>query len=111
MEKKDESLLVHNQVASDDAMNQIKLLFGPFDPEEIQFYKYRLGDGGKCTVNSFQQELIFVLFFKHFGDTATCNCINLDDYIVLLIAAKRLLEASGMIMLPYIVSSKVERAY
>lgn len=41
--------------------------------------------------------------------TNTINAINLDDYIVLIIAAKRILEASGMVMLPHIVSSKVVR--
>ena len=41
--------------------------------------------------------------------TNTINAINLDDYVVLIIAAKRILEASGMILLPYIVSSKVIR--
>ena len=41
--------------------------------------------------------------------TNSINAINLDDYIVLIIAAKRILEASGMVLLPYIVSSKVVR--
>ena len=109
LSKADESLLVQNQVASDDAMAQIKLMYGPFPQEEIQFYKHRLSNGVKCTVNSFQRDLIFNLFFKYFGDTQTINAINLDDYIVLIIAARRILEASGMIMLPYIVSAKVLR--
>lgn len=107
--KADEALLIQNQVASDDAMMQIKLMYGPFEDDEIKFYKHRLSDGNKCTVNSFQRDLIFNLFFKYFGDTNTMNAINLDDYIVLLIAARRILEASGMRMLPYIVSSKVIR--
>ena len=109
LSKSDESLLVQNQVACDDAMNQIKLMYGPFDPEEIQFYKHRLSSGSKCTVNSFQRDLVFNLFFKYFGDTNTINAINLDDYVVLIIAAKRILEASGMLLLPHIVSSKVLR--
>ena len=66
--KADESLLLQNQVASDDAMNQIKMMYGPFDQDEIQFYKHRLSSGGKCTVNSFQRDLVFNLFFKYFGD-------------------------------------------
>lgn len=108
-QKTDEGLLLQNQVASDDAMNMIKMMYGPFDDDEIQFYKHRLSDGSKCTVNSFQRDLVFNLFFKYFKDTNSINAINLDDYIVLIIAAKRILEASGMIMLPYIVSSKVVR--
>ena len=41
--------------------------------------------------------------------TNTINAINLDDYVTLIIAARRILLASGMVMLPYIVSSKVVR--
>lgn len=109
LNKADTALLVQAQTASDDAMNQIKLMYGPFDPDEIQYYKHRLSDGAKCTVNAFQRDLVFNLFFKYFGDTSALNMINLDDYIVLIIAAKRILEASGMVMLPHIVSSKVLR--
>lgn len=109
LQKADESLLVHNQCACDDAMNQIRMMYGPFDPDEILFYKHRLSDGGKCTVNAFQRDLVFNLFFKYFGDTNTINAINLDDYVTLIIAAKRILEASGMVLLPYILSSKVIR--
>lgn len=90
-------------------MNQIRMMYGPFDPDEILFYKHRLSDGGKCTVNAFQRDLVFNLFFKYFGDTNTINAINLDDYVTLIIAAKRILEASGMVLLPYILSSKVLR--
>ena len=90
-------------------MNQIKLMYGPFDQDEIEFYKARLSDGNKCTINSFQRDLIFNLFFKFFGDVMALNSINLDDYVTLIIAAKRILEASGMVLLPYIVSSKVIR--
>ena len=84
-------------------------MYGPFDQDEIDFYKARLSDGNKCTINSFQRDLIFNLFFKFFGDVMALNSINLDDYVTLIIAAKRILEASGMVLLPYIVSSKVIR--
>ena len=107
--KTDESLLLQNQVASDDAMDQIRIVYGPFEDEEINFYKHRLSDGCKCTVNSFQRDLVFNLFFKFFGDSNTINAINLDDYVTLIIAAKRILEACGMVLLPYIISSKVIR--
>ena len=109
LSKADQGLLVHNQVACDDAMNTIEIMYGPFDDAEIEFYRRRLSDGTKCTVNSFQKDLVFNLFFKHFGDTQTINAINLNDYIMLIIAARRILEASGMVLLPYIISSKVVR--
>lgn len=109
LQKADESLLIQNQCACDDAMNTIEIMYGPFDDNEIAFYKRRLSDGNKCTVNSFQKDLVFNLFFKYFGDTQTINAINLDDYIMLIIAARRILKTSGMVLLPYIVSSKVVR--
>ena len=109
LNKADEGLLLQNQCAADDAMNQIRLLFGPFTHEEIQFYKHRLSNGVKCTINAFQKDLIFNLFYKYFGDVQSANAINLDDYVTLMIAAKRILDASGMILLPYIISSKVIR--
>ena len=56
------------QVACDDAMRTIEMIYGPFDTEEIKFYMYRLSEGSKCTVNSFQRDLVFNLFFKYFGD-------------------------------------------
>ncbi len=107
--KQDESLLVQADVARNDAMNLIEMMYGPFEDDEILFYKHRLADGNKCTINSFQRDLIFNLFFKYFGDTRTINAINLDDYVKLIIAARRILEASGMVLLPYIVGSKIIR--
>lgn len=109
LSKTDEALMIQMQCAADSAMDQIRLLYGPFDEDEIQFYKHRLSDGNKCTINAFQRDMIFNLFFKYFGDTQIVNMINLDDYITLMIAARNILEASGMILLPYIVSSKVVR--
>ena len=41
--------------------------------------------------------------------TNSINAINLDDYITLIMAAKKILETSGMVLLPYIVSSKIVR--
>ena len=109
LQKADESLLIQMQCACDDAMNQIRLIYGPFDEDEIAYYKMRLSDGTKCTVNAFQRDLIFNMFFKYFGDINALNAINLDDYVTLIIAARRILEVSGMVLLPYIISSKVVR--
>ena len=68
LQKCDESLLVHNSCACSAAMEQIRMNFGPFDEDEILFYKRRLSDGDKCTINGFQRDLLFNLFFKYFGD-------------------------------------------
>lgn len=111
LQKVDEGMIIQNQTACDDGMNTIKMLYGPFDPEEIKFYKRRLSSDGSthCVINSFQKDLVFNLFFKYFDDVATLNSINQEDYIIMIIAAKRILEASGMVLLPYIIGSKITR--
>lgn len=90
-------------------MKSIELMFGPFSQEDIDFYTRRLMDENGSVINDFQRSLIFNLFYKYFGDVQTINSINRIDYIKLLIAAKRLLMANNMVVLPYIISGKVER--
>lgn len=108
--KEDTALYMQNKVACKDGMEIVKNLYGPFDREEVDFYKRRLKDSAtNCTINAFQRDMIFNLFFQYFQDPQTLNAINLDDYVTLIIAAKRILEASGMILLPYIVSAKISR--
>lgn len=90
-------------------MKDIDLIFGPFNQEEINFYSNILSENGKIVINTFQKDLVFNLFYKYFGDPVSINSINKDDYIKLIIASRRLLESSNMIILPYIISSKVNR--
>jgi hypothetical protein len=89
-------------------MKLIETLYGPFDQEEIDFYFHELGDYD-AAINSFQKRLIFNLFFKYFGSTVSANNINRIDYIKLMIAAKRILQSQCLVMLPYVISSKVEK--
>ena len=49
------------------------------------------------------------MFYKYFGDPIGVNSINARDYIKLIIAAKNILLSSGMIILPYVISSRVMR--
>ena len=88
-------------------METIRAKFGPFDNDEIQFYKKELTKNGRPIVNKFQQNLINDMFYKYFGDTVSINSINADEYIILMITAKRILERHGMILLPYIISGVV----
>ncbi len=108
--KADEGLAVLNDVAAADAVEQIKLAFGPVDSDEIHHYKKGLSDGKKvCIINLLQKQLTLNLFYKFFGDTTTANSINLDDYVTLIICAKRFLIDLGMMELPYIIGSNVVR--
>ena len=47
------------------------------------------------------------MFYKYFGDPKSIYSINVIGYIKLMLAAKRILEISGMVVLPYIISGKV----
>ena len=89
-------------------MKKIDSLYGPFDQDEIDFYIKELGDYD-ATINPFQKKLIFNLFYKYFGNTVSANAINRIDYIKLMITAKRLLKSQCMVMLPYIISSRVDK--
>lgn len=90
-------------------MKMIELAFGPFSEDEINFYIDKLSKDGTFTINQFQEDLVFNLYYKYFGDTVSIKAINQRDYIKLIIAAKKLLESNGLVMMPYIISSKVKR--
>jgi hypothetical protein len=51
--------------------------------------------------------MIFNLFYKYFGDPKSIYSINMIGYIKLMIAAKRILTSCGMVVLPYVISSKI----
>ena len=107
--KANESLLIQNKVSCEATMKQIRLLFGPITNEEIAFYMQRMDDGEGNVINEFQRTLIFQLFAKYFGDPYTERSINKINYIELVIAATRYLLANNMWVLPYVISSKMDR--
>lgn len=103
-----ENLYLQNKVNAESTMTMVELQYGPFENEEIVFYK-RAMLKNKNPINSFQKDLIFNLFYRYFGDPQSVNAINFDDYIKLMIAARRILETSGMVVLPYLISGRVVR--
>ncbi len=107
--KTNEALYLQTTVNSHETMRQIESMFGPFDMEEINFYKKELDNGEGIIINNFQKQLIFNIFYKYFGDTVSIYGINNIDYIKLMIAAKKLLKQNYMVLLPYIISGKVEK--
>lgn len=104
-----EALHIQNDANAHTTMRSIEYAYGPFDEKEIQFYRERLKNDEGEIVNGFQKNLIFNLFYKNFGVPMSAYSTNKDDYIKLLIAAKRMLLANNMVILPYIISSKIER--
>lgn len=108
LRKDDSALYLQNKVACRASMRNIEMVYGPFDDDEVKFYFDALSDNGQTiTINSFQKNFVFNLFYKYFGDPSTLNLINVTDYVKLIIAARRILEDAGMVLLPHIVSSKV----
>ena len=109
MIKSDDLLYLINKTAAEESMRKIDLLYGPFDEDEIDIYIKRLSDDEGNIVNQFQKKLVFLLFHKYFGDPITTSNINKRDYIKLIIAGSRMLKANNTILMPYILSSKIEK--
>jgi len=107
--KSDEGLYLQNKVNCEETMKTIEMIFGPFKDEEIAFYMKNLSEDGKIIINGFHKDLIFNLFYKYFGDPVSIKAINREDYIKLMIAAKRTLHANNMVILPYVISSRINR--
>ena len=107
--KTNEGLFLLNKRCCEDTLQKIELMFGPFSDEEVEFYMNRLDNGNGNIINEFQKTLIFNLFYKYFGDPVSINNINKIGYAKLVIAASRLLKANNLIIMPYIVSSKIIR--
>jgi hypothetical protein len=91
-------------------MKSIEIMYGPFSDEEINYYMERLEENDSDTIiNSFQRGLIFNLFYKYFGDPTSIKDINKIEYVKLMIAASKELAANNMIILPYVISSRVSK--
>ncbi len=105
--KADESKYLQVKFNYEYIMRNIEAEWGPFNPDEIAFYKKELKNANGEIINNFQKQLVFNMFYKYFGDTTSINAINSDDYIKLIIAAKKILKQNAMGFLPYIISGKV----
>ena len=109
--RQNESYYLQNKINCDSVMKTIEAQFGPFDPKEIQLYSdYILtADDGSLMINGFQKQLVFSMFYKYFRDTQSIYSINKIQYIELIIAAKKILKSKGMLVLPYIISGRVDK--
>jgi len=91
-------------------MRTIRTQYGPFDPAEIEFQRNRLKNADGNFINGFQKQLIYNIFYKYFGDVEAIKSIRpATDYIEMMLAAKKILLANHMIIMPYVISSKVEK--
>ena len=106
--KQDESKFIASRVNCSQTMRDIESRFGPFTQEELDYYMSHYDS--ENWMNNLQKQLIFLLFYKYFGDSESIKGINKEDYFRLMIASKKILLNNNMIMLPYIISSKIEKS-
>ena len=106
-----EALYLQNKINCAEVMKTIESQFGPFDQREIDLYLKNVfvDNEGNLYINSFQKQLIFSMFYKYFRDTQSIHAINKVQLAKLIIAAKKILKSKNMLVLPYIISGKVEK--
>lgn len=107
LSKKNESLFLHNRVNYEIGMKKIEKKYGKFRPEEIKYYLAELSKDKEFPINELQKELVFNLFYKYFGGTAAIKSIDIQEYIKLILAAKKLLHSLHLYNLEAIISGKV----
>lgn len=107
--KINEALYLQSKCNCEFTMKRIIDQWGPFNDDEVNFYLKELRNDNGEIINGFQKQLIFNLFYKYFGDTASINAINVIDYVKLMLTAKKMLKNNMMGYFPYIISSKVQK--
>ena len=107
--KINEALYLQSKFNCEATMRRIVQEWGPFNEDEINFYMKELRNDQGEIINGFQKQLIFNLFYKYFGDTESIKAINVRDYVILMLAAKKMLKNNMMGYFPYIISSKVQK--
>ena len=107
--KTNEALSMQFQINAYTTMQKIENLYGPFNQKEIDYYIKRLTEDGKSVKTTFQTYLIYNLFIDEFGDKDSIRYINNEEYVKLMIAAKKILSSYKMFTLAEIVGGKVEK--
>lgn len=108
--KLNEAFLIQTQVNCKTTMDRIEIKYGPFDENEIRFYYTQLlNENGEFVVNSLQKTLVTYLFAKEFDDPQAAKIVNIRQYIILIIAARRILESYKLFQLPYMIGGRVNR--
>ena len=109
--KQNEALYLQNKVNCEETMKFIEMQYGPFDDEEIKLYTDILlkDANGNCIIQEFQKRSIFDMFYKYFKDVESIKAINRDQYIKLVLSAKRILENSNMVLLANILTGNITK--
>ena len=107
--KADEAKYLQSKFNFEYNMDKIRKQYGPFDEAEFRFFKKSLEDENGEIINPFQKELVFNLFINMFEDSESIKGINIDDYIILIMAARKILMNCNMTILAYIISAKFQK--
>ena len=109
--KQNEALYMQNKINYQNTMDTIRMTYGPFNQEEVDLYVKSIttDSDGNPTINGFQKNLVFDMFYKYFRDVQSIYAINRIEYVELVITLKRILLSKNMILLPYILAGKVEK--
>lgn len=101
--KIDSFLSIFSRVNIKDTMGRIrKRVKVAISPNEVQFYlNYH-------DFNVISKELIFYFFAKYFGGFRDLNFIKREDYVLLMIMMKRMLEAEGLGYLSQLASASIQ---
>ena len=105
MVKQSEAKYLQVKINSHYTMDQIDSVFGPFSKDEIEYYRRHLS--GQSNIVEFQKNLVFLFSYKYFGDTISPRSINNEDYIKLILTAKRFLSNKGLVVYPSVIGSNV----
>ena len=109
--KKDEAIALQNKVSAEQTVRNILYKYGEVPEDEVEYYRNKLVLDGQPLINPLQVSLIGYSFYKEFGDSMNYMAIrNNTDYIKLIISAKKMYSDLGMVLFPYILSSKVLRS-
>ena len=109
--KLNEALLVQASATCRDNCKRIEQRYGPFPTPMLKFYQERLTIDGEFRISTLQRTLINYLMLGNAcgGDTQTIKLVNIREYIIMMLAAKRILTAHRFMQLPYIIGGKVVR--
>lgn len=107
LKKKDEALYLQNQVNCEYTVKELESSYGAVSKEEIDFYEKGLTKDDTPILMSFQKMLLGYMFYKYFGDTTSIQSINKDEYIKLIVIARRILESHKLLYIPWLFSSRI----
>jgi hypothetical protein len=93
----DEFAVIIRHTFAQDTVNKILLRKGvTIDPNELRFYLDSMKTITVQNIHEFQQFTIFSAFYRYFGGTENMYGVNLEQWIVLMLAVCEVLKQNGI---------------